>query len=116
VLGMALSTVSISESEITAAYPDLETEDVREAIRYAAEACVSASYPSSRQQQNGPSRCAERLGRCPDLHATGTIQQALTRRPGRNFASVISSVSERKSSACVTIRSEPSAGRLGGKS
>ena len=36
VVGMVAD--GMSEPEITAAYPDLETEDVREAIRYAAEA------------------------------------------------------------------------------
>jgi len=35
----------MSESEITAAYPDLETEDVREAIRYAAEAVRERELP-----------------------------------------------------------------------
>jgi uncharacterized protein (DUF433 family) len=36
VVGMVAD--GMSESEILAAYPDLEPEDVREAIRYAAEA------------------------------------------------------------------------------
>ncbi len=35
----------MSEPEITAAYPDLETEDVREAIRYAAEAVRERELP-----------------------------------------------------------------------
>lgn len=35
----------MSESEIIAAYPDLEAEDVREAIRYAAEAVRERELP-----------------------------------------------------------------------
>lgn len=35
----------MSESEIVAAYPDLEAEDVREAIRYAAEAVRERELP-----------------------------------------------------------------------
>jgi len=35
----------MSEPEITAAYPDLETEDVRDAIRYAAEAVRERELP-----------------------------------------------------------------------
>lgn len=35
----------MSESEIVAAYPDLEVEDVREAIRYAAEAVRERELP-----------------------------------------------------------------------
>jgi uncharacterized protein (DUF433 family) len=35
----------MSESEITAAYPDLEADDVREAIRYAAEAVRERELP-----------------------------------------------------------------------
>ena len=37
----------MSDPEILAAYPDLEVEDIREAVRYAAEASVSASCRSS---------------------------------------------------------------------
>jgi uncharacterized protein (DUF433 family) len=39
----------ISESEIVAAYPDLEAEDVREAIRYAAEAVREGELPANRE-------------------------------------------------------------------
>ena len=35
----------MSESEIVAAYPDLEAEDVREAIQYAAEAVRERELP-----------------------------------------------------------------------
>lgn len=35
----------VDESEIIAAYPDLEVEDVREAIRYAAEAVREGELP-----------------------------------------------------------------------
>lgn len=35
----------VDESEIVAAYPDLEAEDVREAIRYAAEAVRERELP-----------------------------------------------------------------------
>lgn len=35
----------MSESEIVAAYPDLEAEDVREAIRYAAKALRERELP-----------------------------------------------------------------------
>ena len=35
----------MDESEIVAAYPDLEAEDVREAIRYAAEAVRERELP-----------------------------------------------------------------------
>ncbi|MBW8058945.1 MAG: DUF433 domain-containing protein [Solirubrobacterales bacterium] len=35
----------MSEPEIIAAYPDLEAEDVREAIRYAAEAVRERELP-----------------------------------------------------------------------
>lgn len=35
----------LSETEIVAAYPDLEVEDVREAIRYAAEAVRERELP-----------------------------------------------------------------------
>jgi uncharacterized protein (DUF433 family) len=35
----------MSEPEITAAYPDLEIEDVEEAIRYAAEAVRERELP-----------------------------------------------------------------------
>lgn len=35
----------ISDAEILAAYPDLEVEDVREAIRYAAEAVRERELP-----------------------------------------------------------------------
>jgi uncharacterized protein (DUF433 family) len=34
----------MDEAEILAAYPDLEAEDLREAIRYTAEAVRSVSY------------------------------------------------------------------------
>jgi hypothetical protein len=54
--------------------------------------------------------------RCRDHRATGTTPQALTRGPDNSSASAISCKLARKSSACVTIQSEPSAGRLGGKS
>jgi uncharacterized protein (DUF433 family) len=43
VVGMVAN--GMSESEIVAAYPDLETEDVREAIRYAAEAVRERELP-----------------------------------------------------------------------
>jgi uncharacterized protein (DUF433 family) len=43
VVGMVAD--GMSESEIVAAYPDLETEDVREAIRYAAEAVRERELP-----------------------------------------------------------------------
>lgn len=43
VVGMVAD--GMSESEITAAYPDLEAEDVREAIRYAAEAVRERELP-----------------------------------------------------------------------
>ena len=38
----------MSEPEIVAAYPDLEAEDVREAIRYAAEAVRERELPVNR--------------------------------------------------------------------
>lgn len=43
VVGMVAD--GMSESEIIAAYPDLEAEDVREAIRYAAEAVRERELP-----------------------------------------------------------------------
>ncbi len=43
VVGMVAD--GMSEPEITAAYPGLETEDVREAIRYAAEAVRERELP-----------------------------------------------------------------------
>lgn len=43
VVGMVAD--GMSEPEITATYPDLETEDVREAIRYAAEAVRERELP-----------------------------------------------------------------------
>jgi uncharacterized protein (DUF433 family) len=43
VVGMVAD--GMSESEITATYPDLEAEDVREAIRYAAEAVRERELP-----------------------------------------------------------------------
>jgi hypothetical protein len=36
----------LSEAEILAAYPDLEAEDVREALRFAAENVRNVSYPA----------------------------------------------------------------------
>lgn len=43
VVGMVAD--GMSESEIVAAHPDLEAEDVREAIRYAAEAVRERELP-----------------------------------------------------------------------
>jgi len=43
VVGMVAD--GMSEPEIVAAYPDLEAEDVREAIRYAAEAVRERELP-----------------------------------------------------------------------
>jgi uncharacterized protein (DUF433 family) len=43
VVGMVAD--GMSESEIVAAYPDLEVEDVREAIRYAADAVRERELP-----------------------------------------------------------------------
>jgi uncharacterized protein (DUF433 family) len=43
VVGMVAD--GISEQEILAAYPDLEAEDVREALRYAAEAVRERELP-----------------------------------------------------------------------
>ncbi|MGE5283001.1 MAG: DUF433 domain-containing protein [Chloroflexota bacterium] len=43
VVGMVAD--GMSESEIVATYPDLEAEDVREAIRYAAEAVRERELP-----------------------------------------------------------------------
>jgi len=43
VVGMVAD--GMSDSEIVAAYPDLEAEDVREAIRYAAEAVRERELP-----------------------------------------------------------------------
>jgi uncharacterized protein (DUF433 family) len=43
VVGMVAD--GMSEEEILAAYPDLETEDVREALRYAAEAVRERELP-----------------------------------------------------------------------
>ena len=43
VVGMVAD--GMSESEIVAAYPDLEAEDVREAMRYAAEAVRERELP-----------------------------------------------------------------------
>ena len=43
VVGMVAD--GMSESEIVAAYPDLEAEDVRETIRYAAEAVRERELP-----------------------------------------------------------------------
>jgi uncharacterized protein (DUF433 family) len=43
VVGMVAD--DMSEPEITAAYPDLEAEDVRETIRYAAEAVRERELP-----------------------------------------------------------------------
>jgi len=47
VVGMVAD--GMSESEVVAAYPDLEAEDVREAIRYAAEAVRERELPLARQ-------------------------------------------------------------------
>jgi len=44
VVGMVAD--GMSEPEIVAAYPDLEAEDVREAIRYAAEAVRERELPT----------------------------------------------------------------------
>jgi uncharacterized protein (DUF433 family) len=50
-LRIPLSTVvgmvadGMSDAEILAAYPDLETEDIREAVRYAAEAVRERELP-----------------------------------------------------------------------
>jgi len=46
VVGMVAD--GMSEPEVVAAYPDLEAEDVREAIRYAAEAVRERELPVSR--------------------------------------------------------------------
>lgn len=46
VVGMVAD--GMSEPEIVAAYPDLEAEDVREAIRYAAEAVRERELPVNR--------------------------------------------------------------------
>lgn len=43
VVGMVAD--GMSETEIVTAYPDLETEDVREAMRYAAEAVRERELP-----------------------------------------------------------------------
>ncbi len=43
VVGMVAD--NMSEEEILVAYPDLETEDVREALRYAAEAVRERELP-----------------------------------------------------------------------
>jgi uncharacterized protein (DUF433 family) len=50
VVGMVAD--GMSESEIVAAYPDLEAEDVREAIRYAAEAVRERELPLAAPQQD----------------------------------------------------------------
>jgi len=59
VVGMVAD--GMSEPEIVAAYPDLEAEDVREAIRYAAEAaCKSGSaYGGSAAQERPNTRSAD---------------------------------------------------------
>ena len=57
VVGMVAD--GVSEPEIVAAYPDLEAEDVREAIRYAAEAVRERELPVIRaavHQRGGCSR------------------------------------------------------------
>ena len=41
VVGMVAE--GMGEADILAAYPDLEHQDIREALQYAAEACASAS-------------------------------------------------------------------------
>ena len=43
VVGMVAD--GMSDSEILAAYPDLEAEDIREAVRYAAEAVRERELP-----------------------------------------------------------------------
>lgn len=43
VVGMVAD--GMSDSEIVAAYPDLETEDIREALRFAAEAVRERELP-----------------------------------------------------------------------
>ena len=45
---VGLAADGMSEPEIVAAYPDLEAEDVREAIRYAAEAVRERELPVNR--------------------------------------------------------------------
>jgi uncharacterized protein (DUF433 family) len=50
VVGMVAD--GMSESEIVAAYPDLEAEDVREAIRYAAEAVRERELPLAAPRQD----------------------------------------------------------------
>jgi uncharacterized protein (DUF433 family) len=50
VVGMVAD--GMSESEIVAAYPDLEAEDVREAIRYAAEAVRERELPLAASRQD----------------------------------------------------------------
>lgn len=43
---VAMVADGLSQAEIVAAYPDLEAEDVREALRYAAEAGREDSVPA----------------------------------------------------------------------
>ena len=43
VVGMVAD--GMSDAEILAAYPDLETEDIREAMRYAAQAVLERELP-----------------------------------------------------------------------
>ena len=43
VIGMAAD--GMSDAEILAAYPDLEAEDIREAMRYAAQAVLERELP-----------------------------------------------------------------------
>ena len=42
---VAMVADGMSEDQILAAYPDLETEDIREALRYAAEALRERALP-----------------------------------------------------------------------
>jgi len=75
--------------------------------------CLGLGSPISTA---GPSRPAERLGRCPSSRATGTTMRASTPRPDSSFESAISSAAEKRSLACATIQSVPNVGRTGGKS
>lgn len=46
-----------SELQIIAAYPDLEAEDVRESIRYAAEAVSGRELPANREEAPQGENC-----------------------------------------------------------
>ena len=88
---VAMVANGMSEQEILAAYPDLEAEDIREALRYAAEAVreeVNDRLEGVEAWAGGTSGAvALRLGERGPLSPAGAGTSALSRlEPGRRHA------------------------------